>query len=426
MTETRLREDLANQYDWDTILEYWYCPTPNEEYLTQRETTYDDGTVRIDSWDPSGVPTNLYLHDGGFNEEWDTIITQYDPNGDILTRETGYDDGGLKREDYAFGVITYMMQRDGNDGPEPFGSHDWHSIDTYYDPLGQISERATFYDDGSFKQEYFSDGVRSYETRFDNSSTNNWQQIDIIYDPLGQVQERFTEYDDLTILIEQFEQGIRRRSEHLDMDDGSNGGGVKNWSRIETNYSEDGSLMDRVTEYDSGIIKFDEYDGGTLRQSTRIDSIDAQTAPAGIEAWGRIETHFDPDGSIDFRVTDFDNGVLRFEEFEDGVRRQSASSDGIANGLPGSNGWESSIVFYDTSGVREASLITYDDGDETATFYENGQVASRHYIDGDEDKPWLARVIRYAPDGSVQSDETFDDFASTPSDFFDLPDQPLF
>ena len=84
-----------------------------------------------------------------------------------------------------------------------------------------------------------------------------------------------------------------------------------------------------ITFYDNGIIKFDIFDAG--RKVQVIQSDGSGSEGSGVKGWSKIDARYDLDGALTERVTAYDDGVLKSEYFEAGQR--TVQLDGTAERL---------------------------------------------------------------------------------------------
>ena len=154
----------------------------------------------------------------------------------------------------------------------------------------------------------------------------------------------------------------------------------------------------RVTTYDNGIITAVEYQDGTRARMVQDDN--PQYGRDGVKSWSRIETYYDENGKLDARITDYDDGRHRVDEYNDGMIFRTTIEDDVYGGS-GAYGWDQQLIQYDGNGDREVKITTYDNGDATGVFYDMGTLYQRKEFDGDESHSWVGKVTTYNADGSV-------------------------
>ena len=124
-----------------------------------------------------------------------------------------------------------------------------------------------------------------------------------------------------------------------------------NWTRIEETFDND-VLIGKVTFFDNGLITAIDYDAGVRRYMVEEDN---PQGTGNVKSWDRIETYYDTQGVLEARVTTYDNGIMREQQFQDGVRSYTAQYDNPQSGGPGARkAGTRSRAYYDPAGVIEA------------------------------------------------------------------------
>ena len=187
------------------------------------------------------------------------------------------------------------------------------------------------------------------------------------------------------------------------------------WTRIETSVDDDGLTEYRLTEYDDGTVTFEDFDAGVLRLVEQRDE-GPGGSPSDARPWQVIQTYFDTNGQIESRFQHNDNGIMVFTEYEDGVRRRHEQVDLGPSGSPSDvKPWERIETFYDTNGVIEARHQVNDDGTKVLTQYENGVRIRKEQIDltstGDTSdvKPWERIETYYDANGVIEGKSQVND-----------------
>ncbi len=304
---------------------------------------------------------------------WNTIETERDDNGTLLSRFIQYDNGTTRGESYENGTLRVVYQSDLGPFGEPSDVKPWETIETYYDANGDIEAR--------------------FEVR-DNGTTN----------------------------LKQYEGGVLRYVEQTDLSPTGGPSDVKAWERIETYYDANGDLEARFQVLDDGVTTLRQYEAGVLRQMEQVD-LSPTGGPSDARNWERIETFYDANGVIEARFELKDNGVTILKEYEAGVARVVTQEDRApGGGTSDVKNWDSITAFYDSNGVIEARETIFDNGDVTAFLYEGGQRALRLQFDGDDSNSWLVRETIYDANNQVVAIYTYDTAEEVPPEygFFDL------
>ena len=403
MPETRIRIDEFNQYAWAEI-QYLYEFANSPGSLQQRTIFYDDGTVREEDFQ-AGIRLMMRQTDAPDGAKpWEFIETTYGPTGQIDRRFTYFDDGTTREEYFLDTLRTQTTENDALDAA------DWEFIETRYDFAGRLEYRITYMDDGASREEYWLNGLRTSireQDSFDGSAP--WEFIDSVYDFNGRLEFRYTQFDSGLTREEQFQDGLRTSIRETDGFDSFG------WETIETYYNPFGQIEFKLTSYDNGSSRTETYLDGQLTE-VRMDE-----GFSGFEtAWRSITTYYGPQGQIEYKMTEYDDGRMATEEYQDGMRVSTHTIDQF-----NTRTWAESFVFYDMDGARAAQAVLMDSGDATASYFEDGEIAARHYYDGDGSAPWFGRVLGYK-DGVLVSDSRYYDPSELPPDFFDLPGEPPF
>ena len=420
MITTSTRFDTEDQFSWDSI-----TSTFEDQTLIFRETVYDNGIARseeflfgvrasITQYDNVDPITGEAPEDGGA-VSWTEQYIEYDPSGTIEFRDTLFDSGVQRIENFQNGVRSITMQYDNIDpitgeAPEDGGAVSWTEQITSYDLNGEIEGRNTVFDDGVTKLEFFQNGVRTTTIQLDNvdpstfegpedGGARNWIQLATSYDENGTIEQRSTVFDNGIFKIEDFENGVRSSTIQYDNLDFITGeapadGGAVSWTEQSTYYDPDGVLEFRETTYDDGILRLEEFENGVRSVTTQFDNDDAVS-------WTEQTTHYDVDGALEFRETTYDNGIFRFEEFENGVRSitfQLDNDDAVS--------WTEQTTFYEADGALEFRETTYDNGIYRFEEFENDVRSVTFQLDNDDAVSWTEQTTHYDVDGALEFRET--------------------
>lgn len=377
---------------------------------------------------------------------WSEIYTSYDENGVIELRDTVYDNGVLKLEAFEAGVRSSTHRLDNLDEytGEPTGpsAKSWSEILTNFDENGDISYRETAFDNGVSKLEDFNAGVRTSTNLLDNldeytheptgPSAKLWSEIYIEYDENGAVDSRETYYDNGVLKIEgNYSDGWSYKLELDNVDEDTYepiGPSAKNWSDIYTEYDENGVIDLRETYFDNGISKMEGFEAGVLVYKLQLDNVDAESGEQygpSVKAWLGIVTEYDLNGVISLRQTYFDNGVAKYEEFAGGVRSAMLQLDNIEGPVADPEGagvklWTAIASEFDETGALETRQIEYDSGDVKYLEFEDGNQITNARYDGDDSEEWLARISTYETDGTLLTDEFYFAEEDIPALYLDI------
>lgn len=356
-------------------------------------------------------------HDTNNQYNWDTIEEYFDVDV-LVARLTNYDDGTIKEEQWAGGIRTTIRQFD-NPGDMSGGVKSWDSIDTFFDPSGQMEARITQYDNGVIREEMFQGGVRAQTTHYDNpgsgsSGAKNWDTINIYFDQNGTMEARVTQYDNGVIKEEMFQNGIRAQTTQYD-NPGSSGSGAQSWDTIATYYEVDGTIAAKVTTNDNGTINEVIYQNGVKEVLNQYDN--PASGGSGAKIWDTVQTYYNPDGTKVARITNYDDGREKEEIWSNGARESTILRDNPNSGGDGAYAYTDIATFFDFNGDKVARVATYDNGDATQHLYGMGDLMQFMEYDGDGSHNWLGRVTTYAPDGSVATVDTYDSIEELPPEF---------
>lgn len=328
--------------------------------------------------------------------QWDIIDTTFDDyTGELIQRATQYDNGSYRDESFAFGKRMYMVHFDDFGGPQGYGAYDWERIETSFDMNGRMELRTTFFDDGGVRDEQFQDGMRTMTFQVDGymqPGGNDWDTIETTYGYDGQIEMRTTHYDDGTVREEQFQDGVRLNTFQYDPNFGPGG---QDWDSIHTSFDFDGRIQNRMTHYDDGSIKDETFLDG---MRDRIYEMDAP-GPGG-NRWDTIETVFDfYTGDLIERITSNDDGSVLTERFFDGRKSDSTLWDGADL-----KAWDSIDTLFDFNGKKLERITAYDDGRWSMDQFDNGVRFKTHmHEDPHGGRAWSDIFVFYDHRGKVES-----------------------
>jgi hypothetical protein len=289
----------------------------------------------------------------------------------------------------------------------------WESITRTYDANGIITNKETTYDNETFIGVNYTDGKKTNVTQLDlseNGSARNWQEITTNYDLQGLITDKVVRYDNDTVRSETYEAGQKTS---LTLLDESGDGSAKNWQSITTNFDENGLTADRVINYDNDTLHFENYSNGVKQTVTMIDNSELGNA----KNWSEINTTYNEDGSIQHRVTQYDDGRVRVEQY-DGVTDVSGNPiDGkvlLFDDTADQFNWESSFAVYDENNSLLYKGIEFDNHDVSLFQYEDGDLRIRLDLDEDESHSWYARERFYDENGELIETIYYDNVDDVP------------
>ena len=191
------RTDTDNSYAWDTITT-WYDEMGE---ILERSTTYDNGVVKDQSF-ASGVIAAASQNDVLNVFDWDTIVFKYDEDGDVLEKTTAYDDGTTNMAIYQDNVLAGRIVLDAQDGSG--GVHDWNAKMFAYAPDGSVMISATEYDDGDELFIIYAEGEKQTSIGVDNDDSDPWLMhvteyggvapVTTYYDNVADIPDPYLEY----------------------------------------------------------------------------------------------------------------------------------------------------------------------------------------------------------------------------------------
>ncbi len=339
---------------------------------------------------------------------WDTIRTTF-VDGVLSDRQVSFDNGTFAQTSYFDGIRAMMTQRDAilNGGVKA-----WDTIDTYYAPDGTLVGRVTVFDNGVLKEEAYENGVRREMIQMDNpqqvvgAGAKSWDSIVTYYDASGDIAARITQYDNGVLKEESFENGVRSHTRQVDNPQETDGDGVKIWEEIDSYYNASGTIVARVTKYDNGIFKEESFENGVRSHTRQIDN-PQEIGGTGVKAWDTIDQYFDETGEMVARVIHYDDGRVRQDTYENGVRSTTEIQDGAYEGDEGAYAWTSINLYYDENGDVAQKNIVYDDGRVRQDDYVDGVKVSStvedRFIFNGGNHDWDAQQFQYNADGSVAS-----------------------
>jgi hypothetical protein len=153
------------------------------------------------------------------------------------------------------------------------------------------------------------------------------------------------------------------------MIDNSELGNAKNWSEINTTYNEDGSIQHRVTQYDDGRVRVEQYDGVTDVSGNPIDGKVVMFEDAADQFnWDSSFAVYNENGLLLFKGIVYDNHDLAMFQYEDGALNIRLDVD-----EDGSHTWYARERFYDENG-DVIETIYYDTADDVPEYYGLGGI----------------------------------------------------
>ncbi len=386
--------------NWETYHSYYN----SSGEIAFREVIFDTG-LKSELTFANGVRAHLVLTDLADAKSFETQNIYYTSTGLMTFRETLFDDGDLRQEEFQNGIRSHTIETNAN----PIGNA-WASRESYYDTTGQIVFKETLSANGTLRQDEFDAGQLVHTTQREVAGAedaNNWSLIDTYYDAQKQIAFRSTTFDNGVEKIEEFNAGQRTVTRQIDHDTGS---GIT-WDEITTYFDANGQREMHEVLFDGGGSKVDNYSNGVLFQSVETDG--AEGTAGDLKDWTRVESIFDALGKRLFRDTEYDDGRSKTESYSDGLIFQSVVRD-VANLYD----WDRIDTNFNF-GVRDSTGITYDNGDQLLSIYENNARTARIEHDVDGDRPWLLRLTEYSDSGDAPVVSTYDTYEDLPDPYAD-------
>lgn len=313
--------------------------------------------------------------------EWDSI--QYTiEDGVVISTRTQFDAGYQAFGTYVDGALTQEFYVNTLD------ALGFQNRSINYDGLGQITYRGTVYPDDYRIGEYFEDGVRTesiLRDGFFGDGAKTWDEITFDHDAEGNIIARQITMDDGTLIQDTFEAGVRETRQDFDQ--------TKSWETIDTEYDNTGDVAVRTTTFDTGVVQQIFYQGGQRTQVVQTDTV--QPGGSSAKSWTSVDAQYGPENVLMERVTDYDNGILKTELFSNGTRSSIVQED-----LENAKTWTSITANYGDQGVLVERRVERDNGDATVNLYVDGDRTQMIQLDGDDSVSWLVRVTDYQPDGT--------------------------
>ena len=408
-----VQTDVMNRYSWNEIRSFY-----QNDVLIARLVSNDKGTTTETSYE-GGIRLRMIQMDASGDasvKTWDRIETYYDAAGKIQAKVTLFDDGTIKEQQFENGVRSQTSRIDLSEGG---GAKSWDRIDTYYDETGAIAARLTVFDNGIEREELFENGVRSKTSQIDTPTEEGggvkpWERIDTYFDETGTIEARVIFYDNGVVREEKYVGGVKSEVHRFDNPQSSDDSAAA-WTSISSFFDETGTLEARVTVYDDGRLRQDSFENGVISATEIQDN--AFTTGDGAFQWTAINMDYDENGAVETKTTIYDDARIKTESFEDGVRTQTTTEDAFLFG-GGNYDWDLKTTTYDEEGAKVSETVVYDNHDSTQALYEDGILVSRSFFDADGSDSALGQTTTYNSDGSVAMVEDYINLPDLPSDFF--------
>lgn len=282
--------DNGDDYEWSWIDSSYDL----NGQISERELLYDNGVFTTQLFDAGTITFSLSVDvDDFYSDAWD-VVTLFYSDGELSERQTRYDNGSFKVEVFADGTLSETVQIDDYFGAG--NAYDWSRIDTTYDRSGLIEYRETVFDNGVLKYEEFENGTRTEMAQLDgfyngeppvDGGAEAWESI-VTYFEEGDIARRETLFDDGVAKLELFENGLRTIVYQDDRDDGQ--GGARDWQEKLTNYDANGQIETAGTLFDDGDTIIFNYEDGERTERVRFDGDDD-------ESWLLSVTSFSDEGN---------------------------------------------------------------------------------------------------------------------------------
>ena len=318
---------------------------------------YNDDGVEVQERFEFGQLVEFTQFDAQNAHNWEFQHIMYDPNGDMMRRETFFDNGISKTEEFFEGRLFYTVEYDDSEWSNGSNQHDWELIHTEYDELGRMLGRYVSFDDGGYKQEYYMDGVLDWVEEHDGTmpdvedpmqfGSHDWQVRYFDYDANGQLEFRFIQYDDGSTHEDIYFDGNLVESRRTDTSYEFEGRlGAYDWEWVVTYYEQNGEIAGEFYQYDNGTVRDDFYYQGVLTHTTYSDNYGNPEI-----SWSFVDIFYDEQGQMTERYVEYDDGTRKLDQYVDGVLRRSDTHDDLyANATP----WSQQVFIFDEDGDMEA------------------------------------------------------------------------
>lgn len=194
--------------------------------INSRETLYDNGVVKLEEY-MDGALYQRSMYDnvdaetgdstGPSVKAWKGILTEFDENGAMSLRAIVYDNDIAKVQTFENGIISHTFIVDDAEGvtgdPGPSGIRDWTAILLEYDENGERETRLVAYDNGDFKFHEFADGDLVAQALYDGDDSESWLLNVATYDAAGAVVTDEFYYSEAEIPVEY----VERLEEYADL-----------------------------------------------------------------------------------------------------------------------------------------------------------------------------------------------------------------
>ena len=182
---------------WDTIRTEYDA----DGNRTARVITEDDRDIRTDVFRTDGTLESREFHDrGGWTNSagtrpWDTVLTEYDRDGNRIARTVVEDDGDLRVHTYGSDGLLETYQFVDGSGRQP-----WDVLRSVYDENGVRRSYEVIEDDGDARSYAYDEmGNRTNFTFVDGSDARDWASRTVVYDADGTVSDVSYVWDDYIV-----------------------------------------------------------------------------------------------------------------------------------------------------------------------------------------------------------------------------------
>lgn len=248
---TALLIDNGDAYDWSQIETVY-----DQDGLTaEREVLYDNGVFTAQLFDAGTITYSVSVDvDDFYADAWD-VVTRYYTDGELSERQIQYDSGLFTVQVFVDGTLSETTKIDEYGGAG--NAYDWSQIVTTYDESGVIEYRETTFDNGVLKYEEFEDGVRTMVYQEDpddgQGGAEDWQEKLTTYDENGQIETAGTLYDDRDTIIFNYEDGDLTERVRID------GDGDESWLLSVTSFSDVGNETVNYDTVDEVPVEYLDY-----------------------------------------------------------------------------------------------------------------------------------------------------------------------
>ncbi len=204
--------------------------------IVQDVMTETDGDVRTTLYGANGRRESFTVDDISDSRNWETYTNSYDEAGVLTGRTRLFDNGNIRTQSYADGVIAQDVttEADGDARTTAFdeagnrlsvtlddfsNSRDWESYTNTYSETGTLTSQTLTYDTGDVRTTlYRTNGQRESATFEDISNSRGWESYTNTYDETGTITGQHLFYDTGDVRTQVYVDGVLSGSFTTDAD----------------------------------------------------------------------------------------------------------------------------------------------------------------------------------------------------------------